>query len=121
MHAASVSMQMLLSSKVCPCRSLPEDIYASRSREQPLISTRTGPVDQNLGESLDSLSLLERLLRCENESAHEHVASTLWEANNEQAALDALNRLATEHLSEWEAKSEPSNEEREGRIDENRG
>ena len=103
------------------CRCLPEEIYASKSLEQPLISTRVGTVDENLDESLDSLSPLERLLRCENNDAHEHVASAIWESASEHAAVDALNRVAAEHLQTWEANSAPSKEEREGQIDENRG
>ena len=106
---------------MCFCRSLPEEIYASKSLEQPLISTRVGTVDENLSESLDSLSQLERLLRCENNEAHEHVASAIWESESENAAVDALNSVAAEHLQTWEANSAPSKEEREGRIDENRG
>ena len=103
------------------CRSLPEETYATRSLQQPLISTRVETADENLGESLDSLSYLERMLRCESEAAHEHLAAALWDSDNEQHAVSELEKLAGEHLSEWEASAAPSRDEREGRIDENRG
>lgn len=45
----------------------------------PLLSMRQDTADQQLGETLDSLSLLERLLRCENNSAHERIAAILWD------------------------------------------
>ncbi len=103
------------------CRSLPEDIYATKSLEQPLISTRVETADDNLGESLESLSLLERLLRCGSEEAHEHVAAALWDSESEQQAAGQLEKLAAEHLSEWEAAAVPSRDDRDGRVDENRG
>lgn len=89
--------------------------------EQPLISTRVDTADENLGESLESVSYLERLLRCESEEAHGHVAAALWDSDNEQHAISVLEKLADEHLSEWEAGAAPSRDEREGKIDENRG
>ncbi|DBA99467.1 hypothetical protein WJX82_010728 [Trebouxia sp. C0006] len=105
----------------CRYRSLPEETYATRSLQQPLISTRVETADENLGESLDSLSYLERLLRCESEAAHEHLAAALWDSDNEQHAVSQLEKLAGEHVPEWEASAAPSRDEREGRIDENRG
>ena len=113
--------QRARSDRALSYRSLPEEIYATRSLEQPLISTRVDTADENLGESLESVSYLERLLRCGSEEAHEHVAAALWESDNEQHAISALEKLADEHLAEWEAGAAPSRDEREGRIDENRG
>lgn len=106
---------------LCRYRSLPEEIYASKSLQQPLISTRVETADENLGESLDSLSILERLLRCGNDDAHQHVAAALWDADSEQHAISELEKLAAEHILEWEAASAPSRDDRDGRIDENRG
>ena len=103
------------------CRSLPEEIYAEKSREHPLIATRVETADKNLGETLESLSLLERLLRCESESAHENVAAALWDSTSEQDAAAQLEKIAADSITEWEAAAAPSRDEREGRIDENRG
>ena len=96
-------------------------MYAEKSREHPLIATRVETADENLGESLDSLSMLERLLRCESGAAHEHVAAALWDSDSEHDAAAQLEKFAAERLLEWEAASAPSRDEREGRIDENRG
>lgn len=106
---------------LCYCRSLPEEVYASKSREHPLIATRVETADANLGESLESLSPLERLLRCESEAAHEQVAAALWDSSSEQDAGAQLEKIAADSLLEWEAAAAPSRDEREGRIDENRG
>ena len=86
-----------------------------------MISTRVETADENLGESLDSLSILERLLRCGSDDAHQHVAAALWDADSEQHAISELEKLAAEHILEWEAVSAPSRDDRDGRIDENRG
>ena len=96
-------------------------MYADKSREHPLIATRVETADENLGETLEGLSLLERLLRCENEAAHEQVAAALWDSTSEQDAAAQLEKLAADSLLEWEAAAAPSRDEREGRIDENRG
>lgn len=103
------------------CRSLPEEVYAEKSREHPLIATRVETADKNLGETLEGLSLLERLLRCESEAAHEHVAAALWDSTSEQDAVAQLEKIAADNILEWEAAAAPSRDEREGRIDENRG
>ncbi len=39
-------------------------VYEAQSREHPLILTRQGTFDEKMGETLDSLDPLERLLRC---------------------------------------------------------
>ena len=102
------------------CRSFPEHIYAEQSLQHPLIATRVDVADEKLGEHLEDMSLLERLLRCERDEAHEHVAATLWDAASEQEAVQKLGQLAAEHLLSWEAVSD-SNSECDGKIDENRG
>ena len=103
------------------CRSLPEDVYAAQSIQHPLIATRVeGIADENLGETLEGLSPLEKLLRCESEEAHEYTAAALWDSVSEKEAMDNLNRVAVEHLPGWEALILSSNE-CDGRIDENRG
>lgn len=106
---------------VCVCRSFPEDVYASQSLQHPLIATRVeGIADEKLGETLDSLSPLEKLLRCENEQAHEYTAAALWDATSEREAATKLEQVAAEHLPGWEELLQSSNE-CDGRIDENRG
>ena len=45
----------------------------------PLLSMRQDIVAAELGETLDELPLLERLLRCESKVAHEHIAAVLWD------------------------------------------
>ncbi|KAL3153927.1 hypothetical protein ABBQ32_013490 [Trebouxia sp. C0010 RCD-2024] len=106
---------------LCRYRSLPEEVYASKSREHPLIATRVETADANLGETLESLSHLERLLRCESEEAHEQVAAALWDSTSEQDAAAQLEKIAADSILEWEAAAAPSRDDREGRIDENRG
>ena len=103
------------------CRSLPEDVYANQSLQHPLIATRVeSKADENLGETLEGLSPLEKLLRCESEEAHEYTAAALWDATSEAEAIDNLIRVAAEHLPGWEELLQSSNE-CDGRIDENRG
>ncbi|KAL3140160.1 hypothetical protein ABBQ38_004437 [Trebouxia sp. C0009 RCD-2024] len=106
---------------LCRYRALPEEVYASKSREHPLIATRVETADANLGETLETLSHLERLLRCESEAAHEQVAAALWDSTSEQDAAAQLEKIAADSLLEWEAAAAPSRDERDGRIDENRG
>lgn len=56
-----------------------------------------------IGETLDSLSGLERLLRCTNSAAHDRIADVLWEAKSDQVAVSNLEKLGNENLSDWEA------------------
>lgn len=89
--------------------------------QHPLIATRVeGIADENLGETLESLSPLEKLLRCESEEAHEYTAAALWDAISEKEAVEKLTQIAAEHLPGWEELLRSSNE-CSGRIDENRG
>ena len=61
------------------CRPLPEKVYRDKSREAPLLSMRQDLAAEELGETVESLGLLERLLRCESSVAHEQIASLLWD------------------------------------------
>lgn len=56
----------------------------------PLLSMRQDIVAAELGETLDDLPLLERLLRCDSKVAHEHIAAVLWDrlATKRPAWLD---------------------------------
>ena len=96
-------------------------MYADKSREHPLIATRVETADPNLGASLHSLSLLERLLRCESQEAHEQVAAALWDSKSERDAIAQLGKIAAESVLDWEAAAAPSRDDREGRVEENRG
>jgi hypothetical protein len=52
-------------SALCRYRPLPQDVYGEAAQQYPLILTRTDVCDPKLGEELDSLDPLERLLRCD--------------------------------------------------------
>ncbi len=65
--------------------------------------TRSDSHDELLGEaSLEALDPVERLLRNANEAAHEAVAGVLWEAESDEAAVQALVRLQAESGEKWE-------------------
>jgi tRNA-dihydrouridine synthase 3 len=82
---------------------MPEAVFGAASLQHPLLSTRwEGVAYAELGETLDTLPPLERLLRCENEAAFGPMAEALWEAASDADAVAALERLAAEHLAEWE-------------------
>lgn len=84
-------------------RPLPERFFLESSLHQPLISTRWASVAcAELGESVDGLDPLERLLRCENGAAHEAAANVLWDAGNDGEAVTALERLSIENVERWE-------------------
>lgn len=51
---------------------------------------------------MDSLPLVERLLRCELEAAHSHVADTIWDSSSDAEAMQQLEALAQQHLKDWE-------------------
>lgn len=55
-----------------------------------------------VGESDDSLPLVERLLRCENEAAHAAIAELLWDASSDAEAMQQLEQLAQHELAGWE-------------------
>lgn len=86
-----------------PSRPMPEDVYGAASLQQPLISTRWDSIAcVELGETVDELDPLERLLRCENEAAFGPIAEALWEAGSDADAEAALLRLAADSLAGWE-------------------
>lgn len=85
------------------CRPMPEAVYGQASLQQPLLSTRwDGIACTELGETVDGLPPLERLLRCENEAAFGPMAEALWEAASDAEAEAALLRLAADGLQGWE-------------------
>lgn len=90
-------------------RYLPQGIFEDMSGRHPLISTRWESVlNPFVGEhSLEDLSPLERLLRCDNEEAHVHIANALWHSTSDDDAVRLLGLTATEHLEEWERVSHP--------------
>lgn len=55
-----------------------------------------------IGEDLDSLPMLEQLLRCENTSAHQKMADVLWDARSDRDAIQQLMALGND-LDVWRA------------------
>jgi hypothetical protein len=55
-----------------------------------------------VGESEDTLPIVERLLRCENEAAHARIADLLWDASSDAEAMLQLEQLAQQELAGWE-------------------
>lgn len=45
---------------------------------------------------------MERLLRCENTTAHARVADLLWDATSDGEAAQQLEQLAQQELAGWE-------------------
>lgn len=103
-----------------PSRSpLPEAVYGDASLQRPLLSTRWESVAcTELGETVEGLPLLERLLRCENEAAFGPMADALWDAGSDAEAEAALLRLAGEYLEGWEAELRAGADDRQGQRDE---
>lgn len=62
-----------------PCRPYPQQLYGEQSLQHPLIGTRADLSDSRLGETFESIGILERLLRCPNEEAHQALAEALWD------------------------------------------
>lgn len=84
-------------------RPLPESAYGYLKGQKPLISTRWDSVAcTDVGESLEDLPLLERMLRCQAEEACEPIAHVLWDSEDDRAAIQRLEQLAKEHLDVWE-------------------
>lgn len=85
-------------------RLLPESVYGSADASiPPLMHRRDDVADPALGETLASLTRLERLLRCSAPDAHKAIAATLWRATSEVDAVARLQALAVSELDEWEA------------------
>ncbi len=103
----------------CRYRPLPEDIFGTLSLQQPLLSTRWDSVaSPELGETVDSLPILERLLRCSSDDAHQEMAAVLWEATSDAEAVIALEKLATENVIRWEEEVRASGDRDGGERDE---
>lgn len=58
-----------------------------------------------IGESVATLSDLERLLRCTSVDAHNSIAAVLWDAASDTDAISGLKKLARDNLKQWEAAS----------------
>jgi len=102
---------LLLPLSLSSRRPLPEEVYGAASLERPLLGTRWESVAcTELGETLEDLPLLERLLRCENEAAYGPIAEALWEAGSDGEAVAALERLAADSVVQWEQDLRASNE-----------
>lgn len=95
----------------CRHRELPENVFGDLSLSQPLISTRwDSVVSPELGETLETLPILERLLRCEHETAHQEMSAVLWDSESDSAAVLALEKLAAENVVRWEEEVRMSGE-----------
>ena len=79
---------------LCRYRALPESTFGEQSRQQPLMQTR-------FEELPDEAPPLERLLNARGPEQHEWLASTLWEADSDAAAVSKLTEFA--ESSEWRA------------------
>lgn len=73
---------------------------------------RTDLAMAELGETLESLPVLERLLRCENTAAHKEIAWALWDSHSDSQAATYLKFLAAEKLLEWEETAETKEDTR---------
>ena len=67
---------------------------------------RTDVAMPELGETLEALPVLERLLRCENTAAHKEIAWALWDSHSDAQAATYLKLLAADKLLEWEETAE---------------
>jgi len=88
---------------LCRHRPLPESVYGDSSLERPLLSRRWDSIAcEEAGESVDALSPLERLLRCEHEEAHNVLAAVLWDASSDEEVINCLMTVAQNDLLGWE-------------------
>lgn len=91
-------------------RPLPQSVYGGSGEVNdeddndlsPLMSRRDDLFDPLLGETLDSLSPLERLLRCPDPESHAAIAAALWRADSDADAVRRLQGVASESLAGWE-------------------
>jgi hypothetical protein len=79
-------------------RILPDDLQKIK-----LKSWKSVCLSVQIGETLEGLSPLERLLRCEVPMAHEVIADKLWESTSDAEVVQQLNALASSQLTEWES------------------
>ena len=72
--------------------------------ERPLIATRWDSIAcEELGETVEGMDLLERLLRCGSTKAHDAMADILWEAPGDERAMEELTDLAKANIVAFEA------------------
>ena len=93
-------------------RPLPQSVYGGgghgngnddeTSTSSPLMSRRDDLFDPRLGETLDSLPPLERLLRCPDPESHSAIAAALWRSESDGDAVRRLEQVARESLELWE-------------------
>ena len=116
-------------------RPLPWSVFGAgsgggRDADPPLMSRRDDLYDAHLGESLESLSMLERLLRCPDPESHAAIAAALWRADSDADAVRRLEQVAKESLLAWEERvregglfrsSSPSSSSRDGDDEEGLG
>lgn len=102
-------------------RPLPESVFSKTSLVRPLLGMRWGGVAcQEIGETLDNLPMLERLLRCEHEGAHGEIAAVLWDAASDLDAVATLDRIASEKLVAWETEIKTCGDRGENRASDDR-
>lgn len=102
----------------CRYRPLPKSHYESLSDIQPLISTRWDTVAcQEIGETVEDLPWLERLLRCESTDAHESMAHVLWDSTSDEEAIEKLVVEAQSNVVRWEELVRSSDEPSESIVE----
>lgn len=86
------------------CRPYPQELYSEQSLEHPLIGTRADVSDSRVGETPESLPLLERLLRCSHVDAHSAIAENLWDRSaNATMPATLKNNLPTQSMKRSKA------------------
>lgn len=85
-------------------RPFPRTLLGAQSEAQPLITTRWDVAVAEVGEDLDTLPALERLLRCAATPCHEQLAEECWAAQSAEEAVERLAALSQQHalLQSWE-------------------
>ena len=81
-------------------RPWPEEQWGERSRQHPLLQTRTD--DQT------DVPLLEVVLRDPRPEVHQHIAQSLWESTSDEDAVDRLRQ----HGRDMPPRDEPAAETR---------
>ncbi|MEW5301194.1 MAG: hypothetical protein WDW36_004068 [Sanguina aurantia] len=102
-------------------RHMPAEVYGAASRAYPLLNTRLDLAEAALGEELDSLPLVERLLRCESDAAHLALADIVYDSTSDADAMAMLEKVAGEQLSGWEAEVKAGSGGRGGEERESEG
>lgn len=86
-------------------RPFPAVHLEAQSEAQPLICTRWDVAVSEAGEDAETLSPLERLLRCAATPCHERLAEECWAAESAEEAVERLTALAQQRalVEDWEA------------------